>query len=785
MTDAGARTREPARATRLAGFELVHEPLSLLRDGVEVPLGGRALQLLAVLADHPGEFVPKATLLTTVWPDVAVSDASLYAALRDARRAVGDDGRRQTVIETRKGRGYRLVPSETVAATESLDDAALVRRTINAVGAADPALVRRIQARTAGDPALVDALLEDLALEGLSGPALALSAESIPLRAAIVDAQMTALPALNDDLIRDLRPLALFAEPFARASPGLETASDAISRGLEAGWITPVPERPHRYRLRLPAAREWLRRSFGTREEEQAHADLGLAWSRADAVADEGSRRAAVARHFRLAGGAVPTGDAVAASRAAAEASADLHERRLHLAAAYSRADDESDIIRISLASEMGEACFRAGDHDAGRAAYREAADLALANGAHEAFARAALGFAGHAANTETAATAPERIALLDEALAQTPHLDDVLAGRLEARLALELRWTTRADESRPRIARALEAVGATSSATDADRAAVLHDAYWATLSPDEPDERLRLAEAFVLAAEHSGDPVHRVLAHSVLGATRLEAGDRAGAEAAYRAGTETTPPETHAGLPIWEASTLACFATLDANWEEAERWMVRARDLSRASGSRNGDLIFAAQLAWLRFDQERWDEFAGLATAALASPLAVTRAGAALILACSGRETEARAQLDVLMDRLTELPRDAFWLATLSTLAELSSRLGAADAAASLAASLSPYTDRCVLIGMRTVCRGAAAHALGVALATAGDAVAACHALEAAVRMNARIAAPALVARSQRALAEALERTAADPPRVRALREEADRTRRQIGLSD
>src|SRR5690606_29282530 len=51
----------------------------------------------------------KEELLDEVWGDRFVSESALTSRIKAARRAVGDDGKRQAVIRTLHGRGYRFV----------------------------------------------------------------------------------------------------------------------------------------------------------------------------------------------------------------------------------------------------------------------------------------------------------------------------------------------------------------------------------------------------------------------------------------------------------------------------------------------------------------------------------------------------------------------------------------------------------------------------------------------------------------------------------------------------
>ena len=68
----------------------------------------KAMQVLAYLAEHPG-VVSKEELITSVWPDVFVSEDVLPGCISALRKAFKDNARRPTVIETIHKSGYRLL----------------------------------------------------------------------------------------------------------------------------------------------------------------------------------------------------------------------------------------------------------------------------------------------------------------------------------------------------------------------------------------------------------------------------------------------------------------------------------------------------------------------------------------------------------------------------------------------------------------------------------------------------------------------------------------------------
>jgi predicted ATPase/DNA-binding winged helix-turn-helix (wHTH) protein len=86
----------------------------LRRSGELVHLEPQAFDLLAHLIEHRDRVVSKIDLLDGVWGHRFVSEANLTTRVKEARRAVGDDGTRQAVIRNVRGRGYRFVADVTV-----------------------------------------------------------------------------------------------------------------------------------------------------------------------------------------------------------------------------------------------------------------------------------------------------------------------------------------------------------------------------------------------------------------------------------------------------------------------------------------------------------------------------------------------------------------------------------------------------------------------------------------------------------------------------------------------
>jgi DNA-binding winged helix-turn-helix (wHTH) protein len=82
---------------------------TLHREGTTVRLRPKAFQVLQYLLEHRDHVVTKNELCAHVWPGQFISDATLEGCITLARRAIGDSGRVQRFIESRRGYGYRFV----------------------------------------------------------------------------------------------------------------------------------------------------------------------------------------------------------------------------------------------------------------------------------------------------------------------------------------------------------------------------------------------------------------------------------------------------------------------------------------------------------------------------------------------------------------------------------------------------------------------------------------------------------------------------------------------------
>ena len=109
---------EPAGATTsevsFGPFRLLPAQFLLLEGDKPVPLGSRAMHILIVLLERPGELVSKQDLMARVWPNLFVEPANLTVHISTLRRALRDGRDGNRFIINIPGRGYCFVAPVTL-----------------------------------------------------------------------------------------------------------------------------------------------------------------------------------------------------------------------------------------------------------------------------------------------------------------------------------------------------------------------------------------------------------------------------------------------------------------------------------------------------------------------------------------------------------------------------------------------------------------------------------------------------------------------------------------------
>jgi predicted ATPase/DNA-binding winged helix-turn-helix (wHTH) protein len=234
------------------------------RAGAAVHLEPQAFDLLVLLIEHRDRVLAKTDLLDGVWGHRFLSEANLTTRVKEARRAVGDDGAAQHTIHNVRGRGYRFVarlvddgpsvPAGPVALTGRQDDYARVTEALRT-----QPLVTLLGPGGAGKTALARVILSDARVGGVDGghfvdlSALEPGADVLPAVALALSITLDATrPGTAVSAIARLGAIVV----FDNCEHVVDSAAELIERLLS------VPDRVVRIlatsRSRLGVGGEWI-----------------------------------------------------------------------------------------------------------------------------------------------------------------------------------------------------------------------------------------------------------------------------------------------------------------------------------------------------------------------------------------------------------------------------------------------------------------------------------------------------------------------------------------------
>lgn len=100
-------------------FRLVPTQFLLLEGHKLVRLGSRALEILIVLLERPGELIGKQELMARVWPNIFVEPGNLTVHISALRRTLRDGRDGNRFIINVPGRGYSFVASVEISDTRA------------------------------------------------------------------------------------------------------------------------------------------------------------------------------------------------------------------------------------------------------------------------------------------------------------------------------------------------------------------------------------------------------------------------------------------------------------------------------------------------------------------------------------------------------------------------------------------------------------------------------------------------------------------------------------------
>jgi TolB-like protein/tetratricopeptide (TPR) repeat protein len=105
------------------------ESYGLLKSGEIQAVEPQVFDLLVYLIENRNRVVTRDELLDELWKGRVVSDSAINARLKQARKAIGDDGKNQSIIKTIHRRGYQFIApvSETGSPSNAVDNPVSVR----------------------------------------------------------------------------------------------------------------------------------------------------------------------------------------------------------------------------------------------------------------------------------------------------------------------------------------------------------------------------------------------------------------------------------------------------------------------------------------------------------------------------------------------------------------------------------------------------------------------------------------------------------------------------------
>ncbi len=668
-------------------------------------------------------------------------------------------------------------------------------------------LVGAVWRETTGNPLFVGEAIRLLSAEGRLSEVADLPSLRVAVPAGVRAVIGRRIGHLNEETIRALGLGAALGPEFSLevlrriGDFGIDQALELVDEAVESGLLMPVAGVPGRYRFSHDLVRETLddelspgrrarlhRHIAHTLEEiyavsTDAHlAELAFHYVEAAQSGEAGQPASDVERDGRKAiDYARRAGDDAARSLAYEEA-ARLYRMALAVLDADGVADDHT---RAETLLALGDVQARAGELDDARTTFLEAAEIARRTGTGQHLARAALGFGGRHPWARPGKDT-RLIPLLQDALVMLGGTDDHLRVRLLTRLACA--WRSTPERRNDSAALSRQAVEIARGLDDpASLSYALTGRFWATWWPENPAERLPIAQEMVGIADALADG-ERITAHLMLFLSLSELGRMAEArsesDTLSRAVAELRQP-AHLWLEPVNRAELALLEGEFALAEELIAWEMASRH--RVTPGR--DDVSAARMHrfLLRREQGRIAEEEATVRASIDDfpwyPF--HRAALACLLLDLGREAEAGVLLaDLAEHDFKALYRDNEWLLGMSLASEASARLGDASAASTLYAQLEPFAGRHA-VGHAEGSVGAVDRYLGLLAATLGRLDDAERHLTAAIQFNERMGARPWTAHSQHDLALVLVRRdiPGDRERARQLDTAARATADKLGM--
>ena len=659
---------------------------------------------------------------------------------------------------------------------------------------------------TNGNPLFVAEAVRLLSLEGH------LEDASSDLRVAIPAGVHTVIARrighLGDETVEALRQGSALGPEFSLDIVGRigdiegDRVLDVLGPAIEAGLLVPVGSARGRYRFSHDIVRETLYEELSPGRKLRLHrriadvldgiyadsvdehlAELAFhyvqATVRPDASADfDGSSVAHKAATY-----ACRAGDQASAALAYEEA-ARLYRMALTVMALGGATDHRA---RTETLLALGDVQTRAGDLDASRSTFIEAAEAARHTGDGRHLARASLGFGGRH-QWARPGNDGRLIPLLQDALVVLGGQDETLRARLLTRLACAWRSSPERRNDSDTLSR--QAIDIARRLDDpATLVYALTGRFWATWWPENPAERQAIAGEVLSIVEPLRDGERIADAHFMAYLTLSELGRMHEARGALVTLVRVVE-DLRQPAQVWLAPVnRSALALLAGDYAEAEE-LIASEARSQFWITPGRDEVSAARMHrfLLRREQGRVaEEEARVRQSIVDFPwYPLFRSVLVCLLLDEGREPEARSEFaDLARADFAALYRDNMWLFGMSFAAEASARLGDVASAAVLYQQLAPFAGRHAMAHSEGSI-GAVDRSLGLLAATIGHLDEAERHLTDAIALNDGMGARPWTAHCEHDLARILRRRdgPGDPAAASALERRALATAIELGMA-
>jgi eukaryotic-like serine/threonine-protein kinase len=648
--------------------------------------------LVLVLDDLHAADAPSLLLLRFLARDLGSARILVVGAYRDVSPAPGE-----ALSELLADLAHEPVTRRlSLRGLGHQDVAEYIRLTASEIASEE--LVNALAEGTEGNPLFVGEFVRLLSTEGVRPSSPSEMRIAIPQSVRdVIERRLTYLSAeCKGSLVRaSVLGREFGLEALARLS-GVSTDElvDTLDEAVAARVVTDVPGGADRMRFAHVLIRDTLYEGLTAARRARFHREAvrGLEALYGE---DPGPHLAELAHHS-IAGASFDEGLRYAWRAAdqallllAYEEAARLYETAIDALARISPSDESA---RCRLLLSLGEAEGLAGNADAAKRAFLDAAEGARRLGLTRELGQAAAGYGGRVAFGR-AGDDSLLVPLLEEGLAALPEEAVALRARLLARLAGALR-DEHSRERRDALSR--EAVELARRTGDmAALAYALDGRVSAIVAPDTVAECLALATELRQVAERLGDKERLLVAHSHQLMARLLVGDLRGAEEDLDAAT-LIARELKQPAQLWRVGgERAMLALAAGRLSEAAELVEEALSLGEHAQRDQAIPVYHLQ----RYTLGDFRGTPGEVEPAIRKLIgayparAVFRCALARLVAQLGRHDEAKRAFDELAeDDFSALPFDQEWLYGMSLLAETSTLLGDAVAGASLYRLLLPY---------------------------------------------------------------------------------------------